>query len=254
MDASKNGSLPIILAKNTHSPTVGVFVSFFDTMILMNIYRIICVGLLIFCVQPALAYVASEHTSDIPYEIFSIDTEIPYQQYFMGTLDGFPEMYEMVFAATTTLSLEIRAIDNSSPESFQLAGIIIRDKTVRGVEEIARLQADDTLWEQEQDILSALPYFAGSSFNEVVPPGTYRVEISTPNNLSKYILVFGDDAVSAGYGTALESVANTYSFYGVSKIGMIRSPLLFYPLGIVVLVCLIAGTWYWQRRPRISHA
>jgi len=220
----------------------------------MYLYLVATVSVFMLSLGVASAYNAVSQTLLVPYEILPVNIEVAGQQYFLGELDGFPEMYEIVFEATTTLSLAIRAVDDSGSDSLKLSGLIIRDKTVRGVEEIARLRADDALWEEARDPVSALTYFAGSDFLEEVPPGTYRIEVSTPNNTGKYILVFGDSAISTPYGTTLGSVAATYDFYGVSKLGMIRSPLIFYPLGIIVLIGLIVGTWHLQRKRKNTNA
>lgn len=218
----------------------------------MRLFVSLCIGLFLCTTSSAFAYVATSHTLSTPYDIVTISTEELGQQYFLGSLEDFPEMFEVVLEATSTLTLAIRAVPTEDQKTPQLSGIVIRDKAVRGVEEIARLKADEASWLPVRDTLSGLVYLTGGKFEAEVPPGTYRIEVSTPNNVGKYILVFGSDAESAPYGITLASVADTYEFYGVSKIGMIRSPLLLYPLGIAVVLALFGATWYWQRRRNIN--
>ena len=219
----------------------------------MRLIFILVSALFLATASDLLAYSATTHTLSVPYDIVPISIEEPAQQYFLGELEDFPEMYEVVFEATSTLTLAIRAVPQEDEQIPLFSGIVIRDKAIRGVEEVARLKAGEASWLAERDPLSGLEYFTGGKFQAEVPPGTYRIEVSTPNNAGKYILVFGDDNESAPYGVTLASIAATYEFYDVSKIGMIRSPLLLYPAGIMMILILFAATWYWQKR-RIIHA
>ncbi len=183
-----------------------------------------------------------------PYAVLPIDITKPELQLYVGELDGFPEMYEITVAKEMLLELGIRAVDAGMADKRNLSGILIRDKAERGVEEVARLSKEDVAWSKVTDPNSGLEYFDGPLFARVVPPGTYRIEISTPANEGRYMLAVGDPEAGGGYFEKLAGVAALYDFYGHSKLAMIRSPLVHYPLGIILVMIGLFLTWRYQTR------
>jgi hypothetical protein len=165
----------------------------------------------------------------------------------LGELEGSPEMFEITSDIDFTLTVELRSISDTSllPE---LGAIIIRQKEPRGVEEVARLRSTDVDWVQVIDAKTGLPYRAGPLWSEPMTAGTYRIEVSSPENTGKYQLVVGSNPDTNGYFENLRNVARTYEFYGVSSLRMFNSPYIHYPFGIVVLLLLILGTYWWQRK------
>jgi hypothetical protein len=67
------------------------------------------------------------------------------------------------------------------------------------------------------------------------------------------MLLVGANTDDNGYFASLSDIKMVYQFYGLSTIRMFSSPYVHYPLGIVVLLGLIGGTWYWQRMQK-HHA
>lgn len=181
------------------------------------------------------------------YEVITIQNPET-EQLILGELQDAPEMFEIVTENPFTLSMEIRGVpDNTANTPPQLNGIIIKQKEVRGVEEIARLNATDSSWNLITDKITGLKYYAGTYFNETVEAGTYRIEISSPNNQGKYMLLVGTNTDDNGYRASLVDIKAVYHFYGLSTVRMFSSPYVHYPLGIMVLIGLIGSTWYWQR-------
>lgn len=199
-----------------------------------------------------LAYQVLTQTVDVPYEVVTISGDPTIQQSILGELDGSPEMFEIVSETPFVLTAEIRAVPGTvaTPD---FGGIIIRQKEIRGVEEVARLKAADAGWTVIVDPSTGLRYQAGPFYSEAVPAGMYRIEVSTPENIGKYILVIGDGKNTQGYFASLAAVAEMYRFYGVSKMWMFSSPYVHYPIGILVLAGLIVGTWYFHKR-KMAHA
>jgi hypothetical protein len=195
---------------------------------------------------PSFAYEVIENTTKVPYEVFIVDAESPVQQLFIGELNDFPEMFEIKSDVDFLLTVQIRTLPKIGQPLPNLNGIIVRDKVTRGVEEVARLNSGNANWELLRDKISGLPYQAGTIFSEQVPAGTYRIEVSTPQNLGKYILVVGSKPQPVGYFSSLQSVNDMYLFYGTSRIFMIRSPLIYYPV-IIILLGGLAG-WWWKRK------
>ena len=82
--------------------------------------------------------------------------------------------------------------------------------------------------------------------SEDVEPGLYRIEISTPVNEGKFMLQIGNDPVETSYWSQLASVRQTQLFFGYGLFSMLGSSLIFYPLGIILLLFLIYKTWQYR--------
>lgn len=199
------------------------------------------------------AYEVINRPVTTPYDVYTIEVDPHIEQVITGTLDNFPEMYEVTSQEDFLLTVEIRAVPGTTTDSIpDLNGIIVRQKT-RGVEEVARLQAEDGEWPLVYDHVTGLSYRVGTIFSQSVTAGTYHIEVNTPQNIGKYMLVIGNQPQSVGYVTSLKSVSDLYLFYGVPRIFMIRSPFVYYPFGIVVIIICLSATWYW-RRQLMPHA
>ncbi len=199
------------------------------------------------------AFEALEETVPTQYEVITIQNpEI--EQLILGELTDAPEMFEIVSDVPFTLTAEIRAIPNTSGATLpQLSGIIIRQKEIRGVEEVARLNSSDAPWTVQTDLDSGLVYQAGPYFSESVDAGTYRIEVSNPNNQGKYLLLIGNQQDQNGYFASLSDIKRVYTFYDLSTVRMVSSPYVYYPLLVIIVGLLIFGTWYYRRK-HTQHA
>lgn len=198
-------------------------------------------------VSAVSAFTAVTEIVPTQYEVVTIQNpEI--EQLILGELDGDPEMFEIFSERPFILTTEIRAIPDKTSNNLPVfSGIIIRQKELRGVEEIARLGSTDAAWSVLTDNATGLKYQAGPYFSEEMASGTYRIEVSSPTNTGKYLLLVGNQSDDNSYRTSLASVQEVYRFYGLSTLRMFSSPYVHYPIGIVLLLGLIAGTWFWQR-------
>jgi hypothetical protein len=203
-----------------------------------------------FVAMPVSAFNAVTEVVPVQYEVVSIN-EPDREHLILGELSNSPEMYEIVSEEPFTLTLKTRAV----PDDVllpQLNVMIIRQKEVRGVEEVARLKASDVSWEREKDGNTGLPYLAGPEFSEHLEAGTYHIEISTPDNVGKYMLMLGDTPDESGYFASLASVKMVHAFYGTNPIRLINSPFVHYPLGILLMLVLIGSTYLWHRRMKLQ--
>lgn len=198
------------------------------------------------------AYEVSQETVTVPYEVVTLTGDPEHKQTILGELDNTPEMFEVKSDSDFTLTVEIRAVPGELSRP-QFSGIIVRQKETLGVEEVARMKAIDASWARVIDGTTGLAYQSGPFFSEKVKAGTYHIEVSTPDNSGKYMLVVGNKDESTGYVDTLHQIGLVYDFYGLGTVQMFHSPYIHYPLGIVVLIALIGATWYWQRR-RNTHA
>ena len=213
-------------------------------------FAVIVVTMFLGGYTPAAAFDAVVETFPIQYEVVTIQNPET-EQLILGELDDAPEMFEIVSETPFTLTAEIRAVpDQSLGTQPQLGGIIIRLKEIRGVEEIARLSADEANWSVVTDKATGLTYQAGGYYSEQVEAGTYRIEVSNPSNTGKYLLQIGSVKDDNSYVESLSDVAAVYAFYDLGTLRMFSSPYVHYPIGIILLLGLITGTWFWQRKTK----
>lgn len=219
----------------------------------MLVFRLFCLAVLSTPLLAArsFAYDAVVETVPVPYEVVELLGDYQLNKTVLGELENAPEMYEIKIEATSTLAVELRAVPMAETEST-FSGIIIRQKETRGIEEVARLEAREAKWNRLLDGQTGLPYLAGSFYSETVSPGTYRIEVSNPNNQGKYLLLIGTNNDEEGYFASLRAVITTYEFYGESKLKLFNSPYVHYPLGILILIILISVTVYKTRHRFIT--
>ncbi len=168
-------------------------------------------------------------------------------QAFYGSLSGFPHTYEIRTKEPFTLHVEVLIPDIESADTI-VSGIIIKETGNRGrVEEVARLLARDASWETFYEPWGGDRYRRGGSFEREVEPGVYRIEVSTPDNLSPYVLVIGKEEgiLDVGYFETLRRLIEVKHFYGKSAFRIVESPLVYVPL---LIIALAIGLFFAIRR------
>ncbi len=192
----------------------------------------------------ALGYTVTVHDLTTPYEVLPISNPST-EQFIVGELDGYPEMIEITSDTEFELRAGIMAVESDTVPQF--GGIVVRVLEPRGVAEIARLQAASVPWEATVEPVSRLSFLAGPQYIGTVASGTYRVEVSTPENFGKYVLVIGTNKERSAYGETWSAVSTFYTFAGVSRVGMLFTPLVYYPLGIILVLSGFLYTIYRTR-------
>ena len=180
------------------------------------------------------------------HDITRIETpEITHAYY--GTLKDFPHTYEIVSREPFTLFAEVLMPDKKESETI-VSGIIIREIGGGGrVTEVARMLARDATWDSFYEPIGGDRYLRGTSYEGEQPAGTYRIEVTAPDNDQKYVLVVGkrEDFGNIGYFESVRRVAGVKAFFGKSRIMVIQSPLVYVPL---LLLVLIGGCIYYRRK------
>ncbi len=200
-------------------------------------------------VTPALAFSPTINSVSIPYEV-SVIENINLQSEYLGDLVGDPQMYEFVVASSTQLSLTLAQLETSAPIPFSL--IVIKQNENRGgVTEVGRLKSSDISWQSSPDKALGLTLIKSQAFTAELSPGTYRVEVSTPENFGKYDLLVGEKENPVGYFKNLAGIYTTQNFFGKSIFSMFKSSYVYYPLGIILMLALIYAIW--RQRNLITH-
>ncbi|MCU0678257.1 MAG: hypothetical protein MUF19_01565 [Candidatus Pacebacteria bacterium] len=193
----------------------------------------------------AQAYFLTEHTLEVPYEVLILEQPITERQLVAGELEGYPEMIEFTTDTETTLRVSLLGLAGSTTPNF--GGIVVRVREPRGVEEVVRLKPADATWESVREPVSKLSFLLGPEFETTIASGTYRVEVSTPENFGKYLIVLGEEDVHHGYGATWSAVSTLYEFAGVTKLGMVRTSLVYVPLLILLILGGFGYTIYRTR-------
>ena len=115
--------------------------------------------------------------------------------------------------------------------------------------EVARLLAKDATWESFYEPFGGDSYRKGGEYETDLEPGVYRVEMSTPDNLTKYVFVIGKNESSGGVGyfEMIGRIMDVKAFFGKSRIFVIESPYVYVPIGILLIAY---GVYRWRKGRR----
>lgn len=166
-------------------------------------------------------------------------------QTLYGHLEGYPHMYEFATKEKLDLSVEIFIPDEDGARTT-ISGIVLRVNPNGSVSEISRLRAREATWESHYAWWEGVFYRRGASYRGVLEPGSYKVELSAPDNLGTYAVRVGTKHHNTlfGYGSHVSNLMDVLGFLGRSHFLSVRSPLLFIPL----LTLMAAGGLFWYRR------
>lgn len=187
-----------------------------------------------------------------PYDVVKITPNEYSQVVHMGTLDSFPIMYEFTLEESTELSFQLRTLANILPGGAFSLMIVRENDDGSGVTEVARQIAGNNNWQAHKDRVYGLTFLDGEVLTLAYEPGTYRVEVSTPVNEGKYLLVVGDTSDHLGYFATLNRAHAIQSHFGYSFVRLLTSSYLYYPFGIIMLLIIFERTW--KFRNKISRA
>ena len=198
--------------------------------------------------QSVDAYVPNLITQETLSDITIIDDPV-LSQAFYGSLQSFPHTYEIRSSVPFHLSTKILIPDIEASKN-NISGIVIKLPEGRGrVTEVASLEAKNAKWESMYDPVGGDSYREGPSFEGELSAGSYRIEVHTPDNAEKYVLVVGTrEDMSIGYFETLKRLLKVKEFFGKSPVRIVESPLVYIPLVIISVVGV--GVWYVRQRRR----
>ena len=207
--------------------------------------RRLFLGMLLLVPVPSLAFIAIETDQSQPYEIVPVEAPLGEARYFLGELEGFPIMYEVTAADPFTFTATVRQPAGQTQQPFSLIVIRQNDRG-GGVREIARMNQLPEDWSTVRDGEIGLSFTQSEAISKPVEPGIYRIEVSTPQNAGKYLLQIGSEPADTGYFAQLGAARTTQAFFGYGIFSMLGSSLVFYPLGILLLLFGIYKTWQYR--------
>lgn len=202
----------------------------------------------------ALAFVVVPTDQSQPYEVVPVEAVPGAERLFLGTLEGYPIMYELIAEEPFTFTAEIAQAANRVQQPLTLLLVRQNDRG-GGVREIARMTVLPESWTRQRDSQLGLSFTTSPRIEEDVSAGIYRIEVSTPENTGDFMLRLGNAPESVGYLDQLAAVRQVQQWFGYGVLSMLLSSLVYYPLGIMVLLYLIYKTWQFRAylRPRTIH-
>lgn len=178
--------------------------------------------------------------------------DIALAQGFYGELADFPHTYAFTIEEPATLFAEILVPDIDSATNDKSGLILESLPDDAGVREVKRLPAKDAAWGSFYGWLTGDSYRRGPAYYDSLEPGSYLIEVSTPMNQGKYVLVVGKREDRKRYIATLMDIARTKAFFEKPKIAMLQSPLVSVPLLIAVVfgyvVFRIMRKRFWTHR------
>ncbi|MBP6881010.1 MAG: hypothetical protein KBC35_00065 [Candidatus Pacebacteria bacterium] len=204
-------------------------------------------------VTPTFAYEVYTTEPSEPYALIPFTEDIEDKQVYGGVLRDFPVMYETTIVATSSLRLQLVQKYRGGADPLAFGIMIVRvDEAGGGVSEIARLRPAPEQWRVRRDRVFGMTFLESEVVTHTLEPGTYRVEVSTPENLGSYLLMVGEYDERLGYFATLDRVRSVQKVFGYSIFNMLRSSYVYYPLGIILLLAALQRTWRYRRS--IGHA
>lgn len=212
---------------------------------IVNMFRIVsfCIGVLMLplCVLAYTSVIAKPENAKVVLPILQSQTP----QEFFGRLDGFPHTFEFEVQQSHPFKAQI-FVPDIAVQKNDISIIIIKEER-RGVSEVGRTLVKNESWSQSHDRLLVETFKNGGKLESQLEPGVYRLEVSSPNNNGKYRLVLGTEKISRGYLEHLKVLFEVKSFLDNSKFTTLLSPLIYIPLGILLL-CV--GVYMYRRRKK----
>ena len=188
-----------------------------------------------------------------PYAVVPMHEYLDEKYVYMGELAGFPIMYGVDVRATTTLTLSLTQQYRGGAAPTLFGVMIVRVlPDDQGVAEVARFNPLADSWSYRKDTVLGLKLLDSTVFTKEIGPGTYRIEVNTAVNEGRYLLSIGEEHQTLGYFDTLNRVRTTQAFFGYTVFKLLNSSIVYYPLGIILLLLLIQRTW--RYRHQITHA
>lgn len=198
---------------------------------------------------PLLAIAASVVSSPEKASVVLNIEQIEVPQEYFGKLKGFPHTYE--FVVGNALPFKATVFVHDSEVQATDASLIVVKEEKRGVSEVGRTKGKNEAWGQEYDSVLVESFKNGGYIESELQPGVYRLEVSSPNNDAAYRLVIGTDKVSRGYFENIGVLFEVKSLLGSSKLSTLRSPLMYWPLGLILI---LGGVYIYMYRRKLKKA
>jgi hypothetical protein len=183
------------------------------------------------------------------YAVIPVEGDPYVERTYLGDLEDAPDLYE--FSTDVAISVRIQVLQRDSKKAVPFGLIMVRQNdTDGGVEEIVRLQEPLESWSKERWHMLGMTFLAAPVLQVDIKPGTYRIEVSTPDNKGTYALTIGEETSWPGYFKSLWQIVKTQHHFGLTPFHALQSVLVFATLGVVGIGY---GTYWLRQRRKETH-
>ncbi|MEK7462436.1 MAG: hypothetical protein AAB618_02580 [Patescibacteria group bacterium] len=166
------------------------------------------------------------------YSLIEIEGDPYVERSYLGDLEDAPDMYELKTDVAITLKMQVMQRSNKKAQPFGL--IIVRQNDIDGgVAEIVRQNEPLEKWTKERSQMLGMRFLTAPVLEKEITPGTYHIEVSTPDNKGSYMLLVGEEPVSSGYFKALAQIFKTQHHFGFTPFHLIFSSYIYLTLVII---------------------
>ena len=215
--------------------------------------RFLALSVLLFLPVSIHAYTVSETDISQPYEIVPVEATPPIAQNYLGTLTDYPVMYEITSEEPFTFAAQVSQRTNGTVQPQSLL-LIRKNDRGGGVSEVVRMTVDPAEWTRVKDAKLGMTLLTSPMISEPVEAGTYRIEVSSPDNVGQYLLTVGQEETKPGYFAELGAIRQTQAYFGMGILSMLKSSYVYYPIGIILLFFAIYKTWSYRHLIRRDAA
>lgn len=211
--------------------------------------RVVLVLYLLFGALPAVAMEFSAPTPTRTYEPISLGNDPSTKREYYSELTGDPLLYEVVALERFTLRTVLDQPGGSGePQPLRL--LVVREASGGRVELVTRVEPAAADWQAYDERVLGLTWWRTTVEVPDLPPGTYRIEVSSAQNVGSYRLTLGTTEVRHGYVGMWKRLLFVNAYYERSVASLLTTSFVLWHL--VVLAVLYAlwryGLPLWQRR------
>ncbi len=195
-------------------------------------------AVVVLCFTAALVADGAVVELDGPHDSAVLNPAQP--AWYFGELAGDPHTYTLQLTQPSETQFEVLVPKVDINQDPVHAAIVVRQAT-RGVEEVARLRAEDARWTSSFNRALGSRYRHGSAFKGTLEPGNYIIEVHSPDNQGAYILRVGESDALAGYGYG-QKISFLYDIKRhehegslAALVAMLYSPYVYIPLIVSLL-------------------
>jgi hypothetical protein len=168
------------------------------------------------------------------YEVIPMEGDLYVQREYLGDLADYPDMYEFTTDITIDFKTRVRQRDSKNAVPFGLI-LVRQNDDDGGVTEVVRQNQPLGEWKAVRESTIGVSFLEGDSIERELTPGTYRLEVSTPDNKGDYMLIVGDESYPSNFFKALGQIYTTQRHFGYWPFHLLFASYVYYPLGIILI-------------------
>lgn len=166
------------------------------------------------------------------YSVIQIEGDPYIERTYLGDLEDAPDLYE--FKTDVAISVRIQVKQRAYKKAVPYGLIMVRQNEADGgVEEIVRQNEPLESWNKDRSHTLGMSFLTAPALQVDIKPGTYRIEVSTPDNKGTYALTVGEESSWAGPMKSFWHVFKTQYHFGFTPLQALFSVYVYCALAIL---------------------